>query len=410
MPRMARLRRFLLLAFLPALVTCVGLTQLARDARDERRDGMLSRVGGMLAAAVQSELADAWGVLEQQAAAVTTIDTSLVAVRRALTGDTIRSLATDPAGARASVLLPRGDTLVSATAVVRSPTLAAVSEVPGLHAALYLRGVRLQASGGAATDALPAELAAEPGWNATPGAGGGVWVSPATASSGAAASELVVAVRPAARIRPVASLRTLAATTALLLLALVLVAAGGPRASGRMVAGATLVTLTTGVVAVWVAIGEGRRSSADGARELAWVADLVEARGLLDDPVAAQSWAGSVIYRAEGDRLVGTPGRAPPAFVGSLPRPEPGRPASGAAVDGTRWRVVASGEGRTIFLGSPVDAPPLLPLALLGTLVTVLGSIAVVRAVPAPANGPRVSAGRPLPPEPADRPGAPPAP
>jgi hypothetical protein len=380
------------MVLLPALATCVGLLQIAQQTRDARRDAMLSRIGGMLAVAVQSELAEAWTVLESQAAAVVSLDTSLVAVRRAMAGDTIRSLGSDEGnagrGARASVLLPRGDTLVSATAVVRSPTLAGIADVPELDAALYLQGVRLQASGGPTADGLPAELAPEPGWNDE----AGVWVSSATASTGSAASELVVAVRGAARRPKVASVRTLLASTAFLLLGLVLVASAGARAGsatsrrggesgrgGRVVAGVALVALTTSVVAGWTAVGEGRLAAADGARELELVGELVAIRGLLGDPVGARSWAGSPVYRVEGDSLMAAPGDRPPAFVASLPSPEPGRPVSGTAVGGIRWRVVASEDGRTILLGAPIRTPPLLPFALGGTLIVLLGSVLVAR-------------------------------
>jgi hypothetical protein len=393
MPPKPPLRRFILLVLLPAIATCVALVQVAGQARDARRDAMLSRVGGMLAIAAQSELAEAWTVLEGEAATVATVDTSLVAVRRALAGDTIRSLGSDPRtageGVRASVLLVRADTLVSATAVVRSPTLAAVADVADLDAGLYLQGVLLQASRGPAATTLPARLDADPGWDDAER----VWVSPATASTGAAAAELVVAVRHTVRCRPVASVGTVMASTGLLLLGLVLVASAGtgtapttsrhgaedPARSGRIVAGVSLVALATGVVAGWVAVGEARVATVEGARELELVGALVEARGLLDDPVGAQRWAGSPVYRAAADSLMAAPGEPPPAFVASLPSPPPGRPASGTAVGGVRWRVVASGNGRTILLAAPVETPPLLPLALGGTLIVLLGSVAVAR-------------------------------
>jgi hypothetical protein len=137
--------------------------------------------------------------------------------------------------------------------------------------------------------------------------------------------------------------------------------------------------MTTGVVTVWVAVGEGRVADVDGTRELELVGALVEARGLLEDPVGAQSWTGSAVYRAEGDRLIAVPGEPPLAFVASLPSPEPGRPVSGTAVGGVRWHVIASGDGRTILLGSPASSPPLLPIALGGALLVLLGALVVAR-------------------------------
>ncbi len=403
MPRKPPVRRFVLLCLVPAVATCAVLVQLAQETRDARRDAILSRLGGMLAVAVQTELAEAWTVLEAEAAAVRSVDTSLVAVRRALAGDTIRSLATTPGGpspgslpgetppggARASVLLPRGDTLVSATAIIRSPTIAALADVAELDAGLYLRGTRLQTSAGPAAAPLPDALDPVSGWSEA----AGLWVTPATASGGSAAGELVVAVRSNARRRSVASPRTLLASTVLLALALALVvsagatgrsapgvrADGASERDGRIVAGAVLAVLTTAVVAGWAAVGEHRLAAADGARELSLVAELVDARGLLGDPGRARGWSGGPVYRIEGERLIATEGDEPPAFVGRLPSPDPDRPVSGSAVGGIRWLVVASDDGRTVFLGEPTSGPPLLPFAFAGTLLVVLGSVLVTR-------------------------------
>lgn len=397
----APLRRFLLLVLVPALVTCIGIARTADDTRRERRDAVLSRAGGMLSTAVQADLAEAWRLLEAEAAPVEVADTTIAAVRRARAGDTVRALGTDAAGARASVLFPRGDTLVSATAVVRAPVIPAAAEFTPLDAALYLQGVRLQpplgweeAAGDPAGNAagsragidgqLPPRVDPTPGWTDEYG----LWLHPATASLGSAASELVVAIRPTTRPRGSASLRTIVSASLLLLLSLGLVASSAGvrpvartervKFRGRVLAGVTLAALTTAVISIAIALGADRRAAADGVRELEIVAGLVEARGLMDDPEAAREWTGSPVYAVRDGVVAGDTGEEPaPEVVTDTEPPEAGRPTTG--VDEVRWRAVATPFGYTVFLGDPVRTPPLLPLALGGTLITLLGAVVVVR-------------------------------
>lgn len=388
----ALLRRFLLLVLLPAVATCIGIVRLADDTRGERRAEVLSRAGDLLSTAVQSDLAEAWRLLEAEAAPIAAIDTTISAVRRAQSGDTVRALATDPAGARASILLPRGDTLVSATAVVRSPVIEAAAESTPLDVALYLQGVRLQppvqegevpGDEGEAGRILPATVDPRPGWSA----GSDLWIHPATSSLGSAASDLVVALRPAAPQRTSTSLRTLISASLLLLLSLGLATNGargaagtrreGDRLRGRVVAGVALATLTTGVISISVALGAERRAVADGARELEVISGLVEARGLTGDPSAAQRWVGSPVYAVRDGEITGGSGSPPPSLVTELERPEPGRPTAGFG--DARWRAVATANGYTVFLEDPVLLPPMLALAFGGTLLTLLGAVAVTR-------------------------------
>ncbi|HKK92362.1 MAG TPA: hypothetical protein VJ925_02970 [Longimicrobiales bacterium] len=386
-------RRFLLLVLLPALATCIGVANMADDARRERREAMLARAGGMLSAAVQTDLAEAWSLLEAEAAPVTAVDTSISAVRRARSGDTVRALGTDEGGPRASVLFPRGDTLVSATAVIRSPVIEAASEVTHLDVALYLQGVRLQppltesdpAGEPADLDSdLPPRIDPVPGWTEEEG----LWIHPATASLGSASGDLVVALRPTVRSRSSTSLRTQLSAGLLLLLSFGLVVASGAgeaadraerrKLRGRVLAGVALATLTTAVVSISVALGAERRAVADGARELEIVADLVEARGLANDPAAAGQWAGSPVYAVRDGTVIG-PAEAPvPSVVTDIDPPASGRPMAG--VDEVRWRAVAAQGGYTVFVDDPVGTPPLLLLALGGTLITLFGSMTVTRA------------------------------
>jgi len=356
------------------------VSQLAQQTRDTRRDATLSRVGGLLATAVQADLAEAWILLEGEAGPVSDPDTTMLAVRRALDGDTVRALSSDPEGPRASVLLLRGDTLVSATAIARARILRDAARTTPLDLGLYLRGVRIQPVGGPEARDLPERIDASPGWKAD----SGLWVSAATSSGGSSASELVVAVRPSTRRRPASSVRTLAAAGVLLALSLLSAWMGftgrtREGAVGPVVMAVSLVTLTTLVVSGWIALGEARIASADTTKELTWVASLVRARGLLEDPVAAQRWLGSPVYRFdEGEPRSGT-GTPVPAWVAELPVPPAAFPASGRGEEGRRWLTVSSTGGRTTFTGQAPGLPPLLPLALGGSLLVLLGSLSVVR-------------------------------
>jgi len=337
-------------------------------------------MGGLLATAVQTDLATAWTLLEQEAAPVGEPDTSIVAVRRALDGDTVRALSSDPDGPRASVLFLRDDTLVSATAIARSRILADASEATPLDVGLYLRGGRIQPVTSSTRNALPERIDPTPGWNEAES----LWLTPATASGGSAASELVVAVRSSARRRAATGVRTFAAAAVLLALALLSAWMGftgrtRDRSRGPVVMAVSLVTLTTLVVSGWVALGESRVAAADATRELAWASALARARGVLDDPVAAQSWIGSPVLRFEANDVRSGSGEPVPGWALDLPVPPPGFPASGTGPEGRRWLVVASGEGRTAFLGNASQLPPLLPVALGGTILVLLGSLAVVR-------------------------------
>jgi len=402
----APLRRFLLLVLLPAVATCIGIARTADDTREERRDGVLSRTAGLLSTAVQTDLSEAWRMLEAEARPIAATDTMIAAVGRARSGDTVRALGTDPRGARASVLLPRGDTLVSATALIRSPIVDAVSESTPLDVALYLQGVRLQppvrdaerpADPGDPRSTLPVTVDPTSGWSEA----SGLWIQPATASLGSASSDLVVALRPAARQRGSTSLRTVISASLLLLVSLGLAVsgaggAGGSRIEreglrGRMVAAVTLATLTTVVISISVALGAERRAVVDGARELEVLSGLVEARGMLDAPAAAERWLGSPVYSVRDGQVTGGSDTPVPAVVTELDPPEPGRPTTGE--DELRWRAVATKGGYVVVLDEPIRVPPLLLLALGGSLITLLGAVVVARAsAPQPLESHRRSA------------------
>jgi len=97
----------------------------------------------------------------------------------------------------------------------------------------------------------------------------------------------------------------------------------------------------------------------------------------MDDPATALEWTGSPVYAVRDGVVVGDSGTPAPEAVTDAEPPEAGRPTTG--VDGIRWRAVATPSGYTVFLGDPVRTPPLLPLALGGTLITLLGAVVVVR-------------------------------
>lgn len=335
----------------------------------------------MLATAVQDDLTTAWTLLEGEAGPVADPDTTILAIRRALDGDTVRALSSDPEGPRASVLLPRGDTLVSATAIVRSSILQEASQTTPLDLGLYLRGTRLQPSVASTSAGLPERIDPSPGWHPE----AGIWVTPATASRGAAAAELVVAVRPVARRRAATTIRTFAAAGVLVLLALLSAWVGfahptRQNSEGPVVMAVLLMTLTTLVVSGWAALGESRVASADATRGLTWVSSLARARGVLDDPIAAQRWLGSPVIRLEGGRSTSGSSAPIPEWALDLPVPPPAFPVSGRHSDGRHWLAVSSGGGTTIFLADPTRTPPLLAIALGGSLIVLLGSLVVARA------------------------------
>jgi len=391
----APLRRFLLLVLLPAVATCLGIARTADDTREERRDGVLSRTAGLLSTAVQTDLSEAWRMLEAEARPIAATDTMIAAVGRARSGDTVRALGTDPRGARASVLLPRGDTLVSATALIRSPIVDPPPPPPRLQPPV--RDAERPADPGDPRSTLPVTVDPTSGWSEA----SGLWIQPATASLGSASSDLVVALRPAARQRGSTSLRTVISASLLLLVSLGLAVsgaggAGGSRIEreglrGRMVAAVTLATLTTVVISISVALGAERRAVVDGARELEVLSGLVEARGMLDAPAAAERWLGSPVYSVRDGQVTGGSDTPVPAVVTELDPPEPGRPTTGE--DELRWRAVATTGGYVVVLDEPIRVPPLLLLALGGSLITLLGAVVVARAsAPQPLESHRRSA------------------
>lgn len=365
------------------MLTCLGVAQLAERAREARHEDTLSRIGGLLATAVQEDLATAWTLLEREAGPVSEPDTTIAAVQRALAGDTIRALSSDPEGPRASVLFARNDTLVSATAITRSRLLPEAADALPLDLGLYLRGTRIQPVGrvgGPLAGTLPDRIGTSPGWQEETQ----LWVTAAPASRGSAAAELVVVVRPTTRRRSASTLRTVLAAGVLMSLSLLSAWVGftgqrGPTSGGPIVTALLLAVLTTLVVSGWIALGESRVAAADVTRELTWVSSLARARGVLEDAVAAQRWLGSTVVRRVGDQAESGSGEPVPGWTLQLPAPQADFPALGQHRDGQRWLVLAGGGGSTVFIAAAPGLPPLLPIALGGSLVVLLGSLVVAR-------------------------------
>jgi len=280
---------------------------------------------------------------------------------------------------------PEGPT---ATAAARSPLVGEVDGAVPLDIGLYVEGRRIRPVAQADIGAMPPRIDPAPGWNASEG----MWITAVTGSSGSSATRLVVAVRPAARRRPAMTVRTLVGAFVLLALATLAAWAGArpvagpgtgsvPRTSapGATALAVSLVTATTVLVSGWIALGEARLADADATRQLALIAELARARGVLEDPVATQRWLGSRVARIDAAGVrVGDDGPIPDAALDPPVRP-PGFPASGTTPEGEPWLLVTAGEGRTLLLGPPVRTPPLLPLALGGSVLVLLTSIGVVR-------------------------------
>jgi len=377
-------RRFLLLVLTPALVTCIGVIQMAQDARHTRRNDRLERVSGVLVEALREDLVAAWGFLELEAGPLVEADTTIGAVRTALQGDTVRALSGGNGGPVAAVMFLQRDTLRSASATFQSPLLGRVAMVTPLDIGLYLQGFRvLPPPPAPGVQGMPDSLATAAGWSEE----ASLWVTPvSTTALGQEGNRVALAARYSTPERSVASVRTLAAATVLLLLALLsawmgLTGRSRSSAPGAVALAVVLLTGMTLIVSVWVALGESRIASAEGVRELSTLATLVRERGLMTAPGAAEDWIGTTVIRVSGDDLVTADGAPPPAFVRDLPIPPPSFPASGRTPDGQIYLVIAGGgaPGRTVFLTDPTPAPPLILFSLLGTLLTALGSISVAR-------------------------------